>query len=70
MLFVDGAHERARPRQDVVDEDEYGLFRGKLDAFADDVDELAGSEVVRHEILLLIDGGDVCSQVLPADGDV
>lgn len=59
MLFVDGAHERCRRRQHLIDEDEDGLLRGKLDPLADDVDELAYGEVCRDEIFLLVDGRDV-----------
>ena len=39
--LVDGRHERRRRRDDVVDEDEDGLLGRQLDAFTDDVDELA-----------------------------
>lgn len=59
MLLVDGAHERGRGRQDLVDEDEDGLLGAQLDALADDVDELANGEVRGHEVLLLVDGRDV-----------
>lgn len=59
VLFVNTAHERSCRRQDLIDEDEDGLFRRKLDTLADDVDELADREVCRNKILLLINGSDV-----------
>ncbi len=59
MLLVYGAHEGGRGRQDLVDENEDGLLGRQLDALADDVDELADGQVGRHQILLLVDGGDV-----------
>ena len=59
MLFVDAAHERSCGWQDLIDEDEDGLLWTQLDAFADDVDELADGEICRDQVLLLVDGGDV-----------
>jgi len=59
VLFVDRAHECSGGWQDLIDEDEDGLLWRKLDALADDVDELAYGEVGRHEVLLLVDGGYV-----------
>ena len=59
VLVVDGAHERGRGRQHLIDEDEDGLLRRQLDALADHVDELAHGQVGRHQVLLLVDGGDV-----------
>ena len=59
MFFVDGAHERRGRREHLIDEDEDGFLGGKLDALADDIDELADGEVGRHQVLLLVDGGDV-----------
>jgi hypothetical protein len=41
VLFVDAAHERSAGGQDLIDEDEDGLFWAQLDALADYVDELA-----------------------------
>ena len=41
MLLVDTAHERSAWGQDLIDEDEDGLFWAQLDALADHVDELA-----------------------------
>lgn len=59
MFLVNAAHQRSRRREDLIDEDEDGLLRRKLDALADDVDELANGEVGGDEILLLVDRGDV-----------
>jgi len=59
VLLVYGAHEGSGRRQDLVDEDEDGLFGGQLDPLADNVDELADSEVGGDKVLLLVDGGDV-----------
>lgn len=59
MLFVDGAHERSGRRQHLIDEDEDGFLRGELDALADDIDELADSEVGRHQVFFLVDGRNV-----------
>ena len=79
VLVVDGAHERGRRGQDLVDKDEDGLFRRELDPLSDDVDELCPSkqvragvigersvaahltdcQVLRDEVLLLVDGRDV-----------
>ena len=46
MLLVDGAHEGCRGGQHLIDEDEYRLLRRKLDALADDVDELPNCQVL------------------------
>jgi hypothetical protein len=59
VLLVDARHQRSGWRQNLIDEDEYGLLWGKLDALADDVDELADSEICWNEILLLVDCGDL-----------
>lgn len=59
MLVVDAAHESRRGREDLIDEDENGLFRRQLDALANDIYELTDSEVGGDQILLLVDGGDV-----------
>lgn len=45
MLLVDAAHQRSGGWQDLIDEDEDGLLRGELDAFADYVDELADGQI-------------------------
>lgn len=67
MLFVDAAHEGGGGGQDLVDEDEDGLLRRKLNALADHVDELSDSEVAGDQVLLLVDGGDVRLLDLLAD---
>jgi hypothetical protein len=59
VLLVDARHQGGGRRQDLVDEDEDGLFGAELDALADDVDELAHGQVGGDEVLLLVDGGDV-----------
>ena len=59
MLLIDGAHERSSRWQDLVDEDEDGFLRRELDALANDIDELANSEVGRDKIFLLVDGCNV-----------
>ena len=55
MLLVDRAHQCGGWRKDVVDKDEDGLFRRELDAFADNIDELADGEVLRvsRDVLML-----------------
>jgi len=59
VLLVDGAHLGGRRRQDLVHKDEDGFLRRKLDALADDVNELADGEVGWHQVLLLVDGRNV-----------
>ena len=59
VLLVDGTHQRRRRWQDLVNEDEDGLFGRELDSFADDIDELADGEVGGDEVLLLIYRRDV-----------
>lgn len=59
VLFIDGAHERSGRWQHLINEDENGLLGRKLDALANNIDELANGEVGRHQVLLLIDGRDV-----------
>lgn len=59
MLFVDAAHEGSCRGQDLVDEDEDGLFGGQLDALSDHVDELAYGKICGYEVLLLINSSDV-----------
>lgn len=54
VLLVDAAHQRGGRRQDLVHEDEDGLLRRKLDALADNVDELAYGKIRRYQVLLLI----------------
>jgi hypothetical protein len=45
VLFVDAAHERSSWWQDLIHENEDGLLWAKLDALADDIDELADCKV-------------------------
>lgn len=59
VLLVDAAHKSGRRWQNLVDKDEDGLLGRKLDTLADNVDELADSEVCRDQVLLLVDGGNV-----------
>ena len=54
VLFIDAAHKSSRRGQNFVDKDENGLFRSKLDTFANDIAELADRQVRRNEILLLV----------------
>lgn len=67
MLFVDTAHEGGGWGQDLVDEDEDGLLRRKLNALADHVDKLSNGEVAGDQVLLLVDGCDVRLLDLLAD---
>lgn len=67
VLLINAAHECSSRWQNLIDEDEDGLFRAELDALADDVDELADGEVAGHEVLLLVDGRDVALLYLLAD---
>ena len=67
LLLVDRGHQRRGRWQDVVDENENGLLRAKLDALADHVHELAHGQVRGHQVLLLVDVGDVAAVVLLAD---
>ena len=59
VLLVDRAHQRSGRWQDLIDEDEDGLLGRKLDALADDVDELADGQIGGDQVLLLVDGRDV-----------
>lgn len=67
VLLIDAAHQSSGRRQDILNEDEDGLLWGELDALADNIDELTHGQVRRHQILLLIDGGDVAFFHLLAD---
>ena len=67
MLLVDGAHQGRGRRQDLVHEDEDGLFRRQLDALSDNVDELADGQVGRDQVLLLVDGRNIRLLDLLAD---
>jgi hypothetical protein len=46
MFIVDRTHESSSGREDLVDEDENGLFRCELDTLPYDIDELADCEVL------------------------
>jgi len=59
VFFIDAAHKSSRRGQDFVHKDENCLFRSKLDAFANDIAELADRQVRRHEILLLVYGRNI-----------
>lgn len=59
VLLVDAAHKSGRGGKDLVDEDEDGLLGRQLDSLADDVDELANSQIGGDQVLLLVDGRDV-----------
>jgi hypothetical protein len=59
VLLVDGAHQRCCRWQNLIDEDEDSLLWGKLDALADDIDELSDREVCWDQVLLLIDRCDI-----------
>jgi len=67
MLLVDRAHKCSGWRKNLVDEDEDSLLWGKLDALADYVDELTDGEISWHQVLLLVDGGDIRLLDLLAD---
>ena len=51
VFLVDGTHKCCRWGQNLVDEDENGLFRGQLDALSDDVDELSNRQILGKERL-------------------
>lgn len=60
MGVVDAVHFPARGDELVVTHDVHGLFRGQLDAFADDVGELAHGEFGGDEELAAVEGGEGC----------
>lgn len=59
MLGIDAAHEGCCGWQNLVHEDEDRLLWRKLDALANDIDELADCEICWDKVLLLVDGRDV-----------
>ena len=59
VLLIYRAHQSSCGWQDLIDEDEDGLLGRKLDALADNVDELTDGEIGWNEVLLLVDGGDI-----------
>lgn len=56
---VYAAVQRTCGWEDVLDEYKDGLLRAELDAPPDHVHELSHSEVPRHEVLFLVNVGDV-----------
>ena len=52
--LIESAHRGAGRRNDVVDEEEEGVFRPQVDALADEEVELAHRQVGRHQVLLLV----------------
>ncbi len=70
MLLINRAHQRSGRWEDLIDEDEDGLLWAQLDALADDIDELSDGQIGGHQVLLLVDGGDVgFLDFLADDGD-
>jgi hypothetical protein len=67
VLLVYRAHESSCGWQNLIDEDEDGLLRRQLNALANNIDELADSEVGRDQVLLLVDGRDIRLLDLLAD---
>jgi len=67
MLLVDCTHQGCRRRKNLVNEDEYGLFRRELDPLPNHVDELPNGEIGGYQILLLVDRRYICSVGLLAD---
>ena len=59
VFLVDGAHEGSSRWQDLVNEDEDGLFGRELDALANNVDKLTNGKVCGDQVFLLVDGGNV-----------
>src|SRR5271167_2800655 len=59
VLLINAAHQSCGRRQDLINENEDGLLGRKLDALADNIDELADGEVGGDKILLLVNSGDV-----------
>ena len=70
MFLVNGAHQSGSGREHLIDEDEDGFFGRKLDPLADHIDELTDGEIAGHQVLLLVDRGDVgFLHLLADDGD-
>ena len=67
MVVVDGGHERSGRGKDVVYEDENSLLRRQLDALPHDVHKLAYGQVLRDQVLLLVNVGDIGALVLLAN---
>ena len=49
MLLINSAHKSCRGWKNLVNEDEDGLFRCKLDTLPDDVDELPDCQILCGE---------------------
>lgn len=67
MLLINATHESGCWWQDLVDEDEDGLFWAKLDPLSNNVDELADGEICWYKVLLLVDSRYVRFLCLLAD---
>ena len=59
MLVVDTAHEGSSGWQNLIDEDKDGLLWAELDSLANNIDELANSQIGWDKVLLLVDGSNV-----------
>jgi len=59
VLVVDAAHKSCRGRKHLIDEDENSLLWRQLDALANHIHKLADGEICGHQVLLLVDRGDV-----------
>lgn len=64
MLFIDATHDSSSGDKCFIYKDEQSLLGGELYTLADNVDELSHSEVRRHKVLFLVDGGDVVLRVV------
>jgi hypothetical protein len=45
MFIINGAHKCSGGRKDFIDENENGLFRGKLDTLANDIAKLSNRQI-------------------------
>jgi len=54
MILVQLAHCRHRLWNDIVHEEEEGIFWAQVNSFTDEKVELAHGEIGRHEIFLLV----------------
>jgi hypothetical protein len=67
VLLVDAAHQCSGGWQHLINENEDGLLWAQLDAFANDIDKLTDGQICWHQVLLLVNGGDVRLLDLLAD---
>ena len=67
VLLVYRAHQSRGRGENLIDEDEDGLFGREFDPLPDNIDELAHGQVGRDQVLLLVDGRDVRLLDLLAD---